>query len=75
MHLLQLSLLVLQAVAWIGASPVAGTEAREATEYVPRNRKQSKHLRYEKRAAPQFVQGQPDDGNGKGGPLLGKLTS
>ena len=75
MRLSQLLIVLTQAAAFVGASPVSESEAQAPHQYVPRNQKQSKHLRpvLEKRqsSGPQFVQGQPIDGKGKGAPILG----
>lgn len=75
MHLSTLILVAIQILVNVEASPLAQKDASQGIEYVPRTLKQSKHLRpvLEKRGTAQFVEGQPDDGNGKGGPLIGML--
>jgi hypothetical protein len=49
----------------VSASPVAAP--------ILPSKPQSKHLRYERTVSSgSFADGQPDNGKGKGGPLLGK---
>jgi hypothetical protein len=48
----------------VSASPVASPA-------LP-SKPQSKHLRYERTVSGSFADGQPDNGKGKGGPLLGE---
>ena len=73
MHSLRVFLGTLVVATHTSSTPIAPGGSSESSQYVPRSLQESKHLRpvYEKRDVPQFPYGQPDNGQGRGGPISG----
>lgn len=75
MYIPRVALTLLEAALLVSASPVKTGRPDSLKDIVPQGLEKSRHLRptIEKRDEPQFLQGQPIDGKGKGGPISGTV--